>query len=32
MMVMEFHDDDTIKHARAYQNMGPLEQWSFLER
>jgi ketosteroid isomerase-like protein len=29
MMVFEFHDDDTIKHARAYQHLGPLEQWSF---
>lgn len=31
MLLFEFHDDDTIKHARAYQDMGPLAQWSFLE-
>lgn len=29
-MVFEFHDDDTIKHARAYQHIAPLETWDFL--
>ena len=29
-MVFEFHDDDSIKHARAYQHIPPLEAWRFL--
>jgi ketosteroid isomerase-like protein len=32
MMIFEFHDDDTIKHARGYQPMGPLAASSFLKR
>jgi ketosteroid isomerase-like protein len=31
VMVFEFHDDDTIKHARAYQHITPLEDWHFLD-
>jgi SnoaL-like domain len=32
VMVYEFNDDDSIKHARAYQPLGPLEKFSFLEQ
>jgi hypothetical protein len=31
VMVFEFHDDDSIKHARAYQHVAPLETWRFLD-
>lgn len=31
-LVFEFNDQDQIIHARAYQHMGPLGEWSFLER
>lgn len=31
IMIFEFHDDDSIKHARAYQDLGPLAQWHFLD-
>lgn len=31
VMVFEFHEDDTIRHARAYQHITPLEDWHFLD-
>lgn len=29
--IFEFNDQDQIIHSRAYQAMGPLETWSFLD-
>jgi hypothetical protein len=32
ILLFEFNEKDEIKHARAYQDFGPLEEWGFLER
>lgn len=32
ILLFEFNDRDQIKHARAYQDFGPLRGWSFLEK
>ncbi|MCW2746643.1 MAG: hypothetical protein JWM48_3193 [Mycobacterium sp.] len=31
ILLFEFDENDRIKHARAYQDFGPLAAWSFLE-
>ena len=29
ILVFEFNDQDQIKHARAYQDFGPVKNWGF---
>jgi hypothetical protein len=31
ILLFEFDEQDKIKHARAYQDFGPLLEWPFLE-
>jgi hypothetical protein len=32
MLIFEFNEDGLVKHARAYQDFGPLERSPFLEK